>query len=171
MLPSPYSLERTLPDTTICKGQQITLGRDYNIDGLQYRWGTGDTGCCITVINSGTYTLEIATEKCGSITDTALVNTKDCDNCLVLPNAFTPNADGLNDVFRPVLFCPVTGFSISIYNRWGQQVYHATDATRGWNGLHGPSLADVGTYFYYMQYTNVSSGKIISLKGDLLLLR
>jgi gliding motility-associated-like protein len=75
------------------------------------------------------------------------------DNCpyYVLPNAFTPNGDGENDLFKPVRNRTryVSKVDFKVFNRWGQMVYETTKPTLDWNGqnLKGTDLAE-GTYFY-----------------------
>ena len=67
-----------------------------------------------------------------------------------LPNAFTPNGDGINDVLL------VQGKGIKliktfrIYNRWGELVFETTDLTEAWDGMHKGKLQDVGTFVYYI---------------------
>ena len=69
--------------------------------------------------------------------------------------------------------CPVEIFQLSIYNRYGEKFFYSTNPTVGWNGEYKGKTADVGTYFYYIQYkskTNAGNA-IMELKGDLALLR
>ncbi len=66
-----------------------------------------------------------------------------------LPNVFTPNGDGQNDLFRPRSFCFVETVEMQIFNRWGQLVFETTDPQLNWDGnnLRGEALAQ-GTYYY-----------------------
>lgn len=68
---------------------------------------------------------------------------------LYIPNAFSPNGDGRNDIFMPqgVGIC---GFDMYIFDRWGSVVFHTTDLYEGWNGIaaHGTSKAQEDTYVY-----------------------
>lgn len=170
LLPGVNHIKNPAADTTICEDVPFTIGRSFDT-GLQYKWNTGDTVCCISPVESGLYTVTISSEHCGSITDSALVDIKDCKNCVWLPDAFTPNRDGLNDIFRAVLSCPVGNFSFRVFNRWGQEVFHTQNPATGWNGMHGAHLADVGTYYYYIEYNTVYNTTLQSLKGDVSLLR
>jgi gliding motility-associated-like protein len=75
------------------------------------------------------------------------------DNCPYywLPNVVTPNGDGQNDVFRPVMpYAYIKNIEFEIYNRWGQVVYTTTDPDIGWNGIHMESGVPVpdGVYYY-----------------------
>lgn len=90
-------------------------------------------------------------------------------NHLLLPNAFSPNNDGINDVFT------LLGFNLSsahlyIYNRWGEQVFGTTNLTEGWNGTHQNQPAPIGVYVYYAQVT-YNNGQTELVKGNLTLIR
>lgn len=73
------------------------------------------------------------------------------DNCpnYTLPNVFTPNADGANDIFIPFPYCFIDRIELKVFNRWGQLVYETTDPDINWNGknLNGEDLSE-GTYYY-----------------------
>lgn len=161
------------PDRKFCKDlvAGTPLGLQQDSLRLKYLWSTGDTTCCINVTNPGSYILTAATE-CMEVRDTVHVDvTVDCNDCLFLPTAFSPNYDGLNDIFRPLTRCNVDNFSIRIYNRWGEQIFKSFEVNRGWDGLHGPSLADVGTYHYVVEYTSVETEKKHFRKGQVMLVR
>jgi gliding motility-associated-like protein len=72
---------------------------------------------------------------------------------LFIPNAFTPNGDGKNDIFRPLIFGNVTSFTFVIYNRWGGLVYETHDPAGGWNGKINGLSAQKGTYVWFCRYT------------------
>lgn len=88
----------------------------------------------------------------------------------MIPNAFSPNGDGLNDIFRieGIKYQRINQFSI--FNRYGQPVFSSTDPGAGWNGMQNGRPCDAGTYFYSitLSYPN---GKTKTYKGDLLLIR
>ncbi|MFT4062645.1 MAG: choice-of-anchor L domain-containing protein [Edaphocola sp.] len=87
-----------------------------------------------------------------------------------MPNAFTPNGDGLNDVFQVanLRFDKLTEFRI--FNRWGRQVFETNVATEGWDGTikGAPAAADV--YHYYIKIS-LPDGTPKVLKGDVTLIR
>jgi len=93
----------------------------------------------------------------------------------IMPNAFSPNGDGLNDIFRPY-FVNETGFKIQefkIYNRYGQVVFTAGGVLNaGWNGnyFNQEKPAEAGVYYYYIKIIFVN-GKKLDLKGDVTLVR
>jgi gliding motility-associated-like protein len=73
---------------------------------------------------------------------------------IFVPNAFTPDGDGINDLFR-IRGHNLSDYSIRIYDRWGREVYRSTDITSGWNGKKHNNGKDVpiGTYTYTIRYT------------------
>ncbi|OJV54059.1 MAG: hypothetical protein BGO31_11885 [Bacteroidetes bacterium 43-16] len=94
----------------------------------------------------------------------------DIDESLALPNAFTPNGDGLNDFFavKNMGYQGVHGFKI--FNRWGQLVFETLDAVKGWDGMFKGEPAAQGVYFYEIRLA-LREGQVKTFKGDLLLLR
>jgi len=86
-----------------------------------------------------------------------------------VPNSFTPNNDGLNDTFNAKgLF--IQDFSMEIYNRWGELLFHTTDLEQGWDGYYRGTLSTEGTYVYNIIATD-SKGRRLVKKGSLHLLR
>jgi gliding motility-associated-like protein len=94
------------------------------------------------------------------------------DNCPVyeLPNVFTPNGDGFNDLFRPFPYRQIESINIIIYNRWGQLVFESNNPEINWNGndLNGNPLPD-GVYFYVCEVNEILLAGINKriLKGNI----
>ena len=74
-----------------------------------------------------------------------------------MPSAFTPNGDGLNDVFRPRFNCAVSSVLFVIYNRWGQKIFESREVGKGWNGLFNANAMPTGTYVYTVQYKTINN--------------
>lgn len=89
---------------------------------------------------------------------------------LLLPNAFTPNGDGVNDVFKLVNYGYEEVVDFSIYNRWGQRVFITYDGTQGWDGSLKGRPADAGNYFYNIRLVR-PDGIHVDFKGSFLLVR
>jgi len=88
-----------------------------------------------------------------------------------MPTGFTPNGDGINDLFQPLGAAVFSkDFDMSIWNRWGQEVYRSTDPTKGWDGNFKGQPAITGVYAYVISYKNYYNESKI-LKGNLTLLR
>ncbi len=95
-------------------------------------------------------------------------------NCnLFIPNAFSPNDDGTNDVFRPETPCAVLEYEFAVYSRWGDQVFYTRSIDEGWDGeVKGqPAKSDVYVYVLRLTY---GSGEVTQTElktGDVALLR
>ena len=88
-----------------------------------------------------------------------------------MPNAFTPNNDGLNDVFKPVAN-NITLNDLQIFNRWGQIIFETSDINKGWDGVFQGQKCAIGNYVYWLSYfdcSNTTKPKII--KGNVILIR
>jgi gliding motility-associated-like protein len=71
---------------------------------------------------------------------------------LSVPNAFTPNQDGKNDVFKAIHGDNVTSFMLQIYNRWGQLCFETRDIKKGWNGFMNGQKQSAGVYVWLIRY-------------------
>ncbi|MBP6185092.1 MAG: gliding motility-associated C-terminal domain-containing protein [Saprospiraceae bacterium] len=153
------------------------LVRPNAVASYYYMHCDGDTLQLLdTLINhSGTYEWRFpAFNGCDSII-TVIIDPLDetyCDSlhCVTyVPTAFSPNEDGINDVFRP--FSNVVLFeSLSIYDRWGELIYLDEESPLLWDGRHKGSPMDPGVYVYVIKGI-CGNGKNILFKGDVTLLR
>lgn len=88
-----------------------------------------------------------------------------------IPSAFSPNGDGINDVFGILGSGKYSdNFEMRIWNRWGQEVFRSTDPTVGWNGNFNGAQAQPGVYAYYITYKNLF-GEDKVVKGNVTLVR
>lgn len=87
-------------------------------------------------------------------------------SCTVyVPNAFTPNNDGLNDVFRILNGVKTENFNLVIYNRWGQQVFETKNWKQSWDGRYKGVMQASGTFVWFIRYTDTGSNKKVEQKG------
>lgn len=119
-------------DTAICSYGTVELKPLVTFN--RYLWSTGDVASALRVSKPGLYWLEVTDDKACTGRDTVLVNPKDCLNGFYAPSAFSPNRDGKNDTFYPLLFGKVKAYRFTVYNRWGQTVFQATEVQKGWDG-------------------------------------
>ena len=89
---------------------------------------------------------------------------------LFVPNAFTPNSDGLNDVFRPVFIGPATKFDFKIFNRWGQLVFQTNTPGKGWDGSLKSIPQPQDAYVFIITAEGGCNGKF-ERKGSFVLIR
>jgi gliding motility-associated-like protein len=88
-----------------------------------------------------------------------------------VPNAFTPNGDGMNDVFRIQNGVKTEKFNLKIFNRWGQPVFETKNWKQGWDGRYRGQPQATGTFIWFMRYTDTRSNKPVERKGSLTLIR
>ena len=154
-------------DTILCYGKSIIL--DATNKHSAYLWQDNSTTSSYKVQERGIYRVTVS-NKCGSASDTISVDYTDCECFIQVPNAFTPNIDGLNDQFIPISNCLFTDFRFKIFNRWGEQIFESSDPALGWDGKYKDRLAPVGVFYYSIRYKfEGSSAKETS--GDFTLIR
>lgn len=154
-------------DTTVCKG--ITFKLNINTQ-LDVQWENGSTDFYREINTAGLYSVNVS-NGCDSKRDSILIEFEECSCYVFMPSAFTPNGDGLNDDFKPTIDCPIVGYSMLIFNRWGEVIFKTTDAHQGWDGFYKGKKAPEGVYAYIVDYIyprarKVISGNITLLKSD-----
>lgn len=152
-------------DTSICVGQAITFNGNYPGD---YLWSTGEVSDVITVMNSGDYMVEV-TNKCGIGFDTVHVDVLACEQKIAIPNAFSPNGDGINDKFIPYSD-HVYFYKFQIFNRWGQLIFETSKPMEAWDGNFNGKAAPQGVYSWRVEYKDYYNEKYVKY-GMLVLLR
>src|SRR5690606_34773751 len=125
-----------------------------------------------TVNEGGLYWVEVRIGDCLA-SDSIVVDELYCDCPMMIPNAFSPNGDGVNDVFKPGLpgACPVSDYKMQIYNRWGQMVYVGHLPEDGWDGTVSGKPADAGVYYYQLFMRTGLRGVEQVKQGEFILLR
>ncbi len=134
-----------------------------------YAWSTGNVTNKVTITKGGLYSLTVTDSYGCKGTDSILVIEKQCLSGMFLPNAFTPNKDGRNDLFRAKAYGPLVSFELNVYNRYGQLVFSTKDSNRGWDGTLGGAPAEMGNYAWTCTYQFVGREKEFQ-RGFVLLL-
>jgi gliding motility-associated-like protein len=155
-------------DTTLCEGDNIILHAKAVPSGI-LNWSNGSTGDECVAGQAGSYTVTTSND-CGTFRDSVYITQMNCNCQAFIPNAFSPNGDLLNDVFRVDIPCAYSDFLIQIFDRWGNRVFSGLSTEAVWDGLQNGRPCDVGTYFYYLRYQGVR-GERFEKKGDLALIR
>ncbi|PSK87448.1 gliding motility-associated C-terminal domain-containing protein [Taibaiella chishuiensis] len=160
------------PDTVICDQRfpfDVRIGR-----AEFYLWDDNSTAQDRRIFKPGTYSVIFEALGCKQY-DTLRVGGMLCPCNVSVPNAFSPNNDGLNDYFKPVmgLGCVPAQYSLRIYNRWGQLVYKSNNEfDRGWDGrTDNGTPADIGSYFYELRFNTPYRTDNYYHKGELILVR
>ena len=132
-----------------CPNEHLDLA--IPLTGQSYTWSTGGNGQVEHVIGDGEYIFTVVDFLGCPHTDTVTVHALDDDALLFAPNAFTPNGDGVNDVFA------ISGFGeeaieLMIFDRWGEQLYTTTELSRPWDGKYAGGLVKQDVYVYKLKY-------------------
>ena len=163
------------PDKVILTGDTALLTGSVDGTAVNYFWSPNSTLSSVTVLQPTVfplaqtiYTLHaVSTVGCGDASDDVTVRVY---NDVLMPNAFTPNKDGINDVFHVLALDNYELSSFTIYTRWGQKIFSTTNATVGWDGTFKGLPQATGLYVYYLEMKS-KAGKKISRKGTVLLIR
>lgn len=134
-------------DTILCTDREIIKQLDY--PNSTYLWNDGSTGNKRTIQFPGTYGVTVRTAAgCESYDE---IKIAPCKARIYVPNAFTPDNDDLNNTFQ-VIGNELERFSITIYDRWGNEVFQSNDILESWDGTYQGSPALMGVYTYIIQY-------------------
>jgi gliding motility-associated-like protein len=104
-------------------------------------------------------------------TDSASIQIETHPCCeMGMPNAFSPNGDGMNDYFMPVTNGNPVAYALYIYNRFGQKIFQSNNIGVGWDGTYNNAPADIGTYHFFLK-SECANGEKTERKGNVTLLR
>ncbi|MDF1673959.1 MAG: gliding motility-associated C-terminal domain-containing protein, partial [Vicingaceae bacterium] len=161
---TPGTIADAGSDITLCEGDPVNLnGNTPTVAGETGLWTTSSLGVItnpanpmtpVTGLTIGvhTFTWTITNAACPPSSDSVNVTIESCEpSALIIPNVFTPNGDGQNDVFT-VDGTNLISVNCEVYNRWGQLMYSWDNVKGAWDGrtLSGSEVPD-GTYFYIIQ--------------------
>lgn len=155
----------------ICIGNTITLNAF--VPNATYQWNDLSTSSNHAFTNTGNYWVIISNPPCKADTANVSLNFIDCNCRMIAPNAFTPNDDGIDDLFKPMSTCDlnIINYHFKIYNRLGQLVFSTNDINASWNGTYKSLPQEVSTYSYIVEWTNPTTNQIEITKGNLNLIR
>lgn len=162
-------------DTIIAPGKSVRLAPSVSGPVVSYQW-TPATGLddptlrnpVATPISATTYQLQVtADDGCAASSKLTLL----VYYTLRMPDAFTPNGDGKNDVFRIPPSTPQKIKRFSVYDRRGSRLFMTTDAGRGWDGSYNSRQEPAGTYVWEIEYEDMLSGRQMAETGTVVLIR
>jgi gliding motility-associated-like protein len=168
-----YTVAGTYIDTLIAVNGCDSI-RTLNLTVKPPSFSTIDTSICSGQnygghTTAGVYTdVFIATNGCDSVRTLNLTIKNNCN--IYIPNAFTPNKDGLNDLFKPTINMAFQKFSFTIFNRYGEKIFETYEYGKGWDGTFKGKDQQSGTYVYRITFTN-ASGYESENNGTVLLIR
>lgn len=141
-------------DTVICPEDMYYLTLNY--PNSTYIWPDGSTGNSYLVPAPGNYQVYVL-NICDTILSTVKrVDYEPCDCEMYVPNAFTPNEDGKNDMFRPRTACLIMEYEFRIYTRYGKEVFFTDQIIDGWDGQVDDEYLQDDIYMYRIIYTGLS---------------
>lgn len=173
--PLPDASFTDLTTGSICAGDSALLSANVKDPNYLYQWSpthffkNTNTPEIYGVIEMAGYVkLEVTSEYGCRAIDSLDIDAHPCCE-LLFPNAFTPNGDGKNDIFRPIPNGHHRLHVFLIENRFGQVVFETVNERDGWNGSFNGVPQDMDVYYYYIKYD--CNGRTIEEKGDVTLVR
>lgn len=141
-------------DLSFCAGRSATLTVNSNSQFSEYKWSTGNSSSFIEVETPGLYSVDVRLGNC-LVSASILVEEEFCETVIELPNVFTPNDDGTNELFIPIRVEEIKSMKTIIFDRTGNKLYETDDLAIRWNGtFENEREAADGVYFYWVSYTN-----------------
>ena len=143
-------------DTFLCEGERLLLDISSPV-AADVIWEDGSRLPLRSIEQPGTYWVQVFT-ACESQGDSLLVHP--CENCPVYtPTAFSPNRDGVNDLWMPYSDCELSDFSLKVFDRWGGQLYASTEPEKGWDGRRQGEDAPAGVYVFVLDYSVIENDR------------
>jgi gliding motility-associated-like protein len=176
-------------DTTIVYESGLTLGMDAdNVPCRQttggkvtaipeggsspytYSWSNNAATAVIADLPAGMYTVTVTDAIGCSISAQLPVLDTYCPSFVYFPTGFSPNGDGVNDVFRARFSDDLDKFNLQVYNRWGELVFESNNKLDGWNGIYKGIAQPLSVYTWVARY-NYIGGKTETQSGNITLVR
>ena len=171
--PSPF-ISLFPKDTLVAPGTQVTLNASIVGQYSSYTWSPSSMLTSSATLEPTTVALNDNTEYSLNVEgdggcSSQAVATIRIYRKLYMPNAFTPNGDNVNDIYRIPPGSYFNLYEFSIYDRWGQKVFTTSDITKGWDGTLKGLKSPTGSYTYLIRGADDKSS--IKEKGTLTLIR
>lgn len=164
------------PDVEIALGQSTTLIPTVGTPNVaSYNWVPAVTLSCDNCLSPDAtpgvttqYSLTVVDDAGCSVSDSLVVSVSNPE--LLIPTGFSPNGDGVNDVFT-AFNKNLVKFNLQVYNRWGEKVFETNDVTEGWNGVYRDREQGLGVYVWECSYMFNGTTKMKTAKGNVTLVR
>lgn len=146
-------------DTTLTVGSSISLNAGPDQEGWIYEWPDGSGLNTVTLHvpeNDTTIWVRVTKDLCSAYDEIKIYSTEQVppSEYIYVPNAFTPNGDGINDRFTPAFKDELPEeYTLYIYNRWGQELFESSDPVSGWDGTLHQVLCPPDIYVYLLKFT------------------
>jgi gliding motility-associated-like protein len=135
--------------------------------GSTFAWSHGETNGVVAITEPGTYSVGVTTAF-GCFLPFYVEVEDLCDSYIYIPNAFTPNNDGIND-FWMVYGERIEEFHLNIFNRWGELIFETDDINKPWLGQRrdGEHYSENGVYLYQVKYRSRDKFGVLSDRAQL----
>jgi gliding motility-associated-like protein len=100
------------------------------------------------------YTLSITDDKNCEASDSIKITVSGNSSNILVPNAFSPNGDGINDTWIITNLSTYPGATVDVYNRYGQLVFHSENGSKTWDGTYNGRALPMATYYYIIDLKN-----------------
>lgn len=144
----PMNTIKLFHDTSFCAGRGLTLEQP---EGYRVTWPNGKGGDYF-VGKTGEVRVVIS-DGCTESVEFFKVSEYSCDCDVKFPNAFTPNDDGLNDLFGPSTLCEFSSFRLEVFSRFGNLIFVSCDARQLFNGKIQGRVLPEGVYTYRFSFS------------------
>lgn len=155
-------------------GLEIDLNANFTSEYFDIFWSNDQIEWNNTFHKTGDYSVEISSPCESQVLNFHVKDDLDEWMRFQMPNAFSPNNDGTNDLFRPISTLPPVPFEFKIFDRWGNQIYRANQNSTGWDGNYKGKPMPTDVYVWFLNATIEScegEQKDIYLEGEVTLLR
>ncbi len=149
------------PDLTIAPGASTTLNPSVTGNIVTYQWkpstGLSDPAIKNPVASPSVttvYTLDIIDDNKCETSGNIKVTVSGGTSKISVPNAFSPNGDGINDTWIITNLSAYPGATVDVYNRYGQLVFHSENASKAWDGTYNGKPLPMATYYYIIDTKN-----------------
>ncbi len=156
------------------ESDSMTIVANSSLSNL-FEWSTGIDSCVgcssilVEAIEGTSYSVTVTNEfGCKAEANTTIRTF--CDAEIFIPNSFSPNRDGVNDVFKARSIADIQIITFRIFDRWGNLVFEGSNDNAEWNGTYHGALAEPGVYVYYME-VKCPAGQVNFMKGNITMLR
>ncbi len=170
LLDSPSVVSGWIYADSVCMDDPLQVGLTLSGPDVHYEWSDIANGTLQRqFVDSGIYTFTVS-NKCAAKSYTLHTTEKTCDEHAYPPNAFSPNGDGINDIYRIYSSYDFKSFSLLIFDRWGEKVFESNNEANGWDGRYKNEDLPTGVYVY--EYIGVwPTGHSHTSRGSITLIR
>jgi gliding motility-associated-like protein len=121
-------------DVVICDDVDFALSVP-DLEQNTYLWNIGDNSADIVITTTGLYQITVES-LCGIVEDSVYITVQECTSSVFVPNSFTPNDDGVNDVWQPSVYNTLS-YEVFVFDRWGKELFYSNEPNAAWIGNVG----------------------------------